>query len=264
MARGSLKSDFSNPLRATAPGELQSKYVADEYALTEKALQKDIVSAKRYVAAGFDVARDYSKAYLAANQKKLDELYAKHTEIQNNYYGSDGMVRERAFLEGTTEAVKAQVRELESENDRRKNGVRQVDSNEKAARERLATAVARAESLKENLPDMPSLKKTKEGYYSLDEVRTDPIGRLQMMKFDRIKIEEATRKALRQVGKDAYLEGEDNDYFSGKLKSDPIVLTGIKGGKMEIVVEAQVDYQNTRGGDSNTTVGDYKVLVKRG
>ena len=270
MARGSLKSDLSNPLAVKAKGSTQEEYVASEYALTEKAVNRELGSAKRSLKTGLANiadARSKAEAYLAANQKELDDLYAKHTEIQFNYYGSDGMVRERVYLNGTTEAQKAAVTATYAENKVRRQRVEKIDADEAGVKQRFATAEAKAKSLKENLPDMPALKKTNDGYYSLDEVRTDPIGRLQMMKFDRIKIEEATRKALRQVGKDAYLEGEDNDYFSGKLKSDPIVLTGIKGGKMEIVVEAQVDYENNRdprGGDSRTTVGDYKVLVKRG
>ena len=188
----------------------------------------------------------------------LARINREYTTIEENYYGSDGMWRERVWKKDTPRDVINDYAKALRIRDKFKGA--EDDLKQEASRTRSEmTKVAEAKlRLEKFFPDIPGVSRDRGGYQSIDELSKSREGRAQLSKVaaELDFFGSMNRVLAREVQEEAVLQGENRGGVIGTLERE------VKIGKVMVKVQADVDYKNSPYGDSNMIIENMKFSIK--
>ena len=190
-----------------------------------------------------------------------DAFWKEYTTVERRYYGSDGMWPEREYNKGVTDDMIKKGAELTNVTDRARaeldKELKRVNEAKKVYEDK-ADARKRA---KELLPEMPNIKKDRAGFLSVDALEADKEGKKALKKLPEAAFKDVKKTLIKDAASEAFLNGEDNDYFKGSVERTRTMET--PNGLVEVKVVADVEYRNNPQGDSNTDIEFVKFFVRK-
>lgn len=282
MARGASKSDIqrvrpepevmnynSISLPPKAPIDPEQKKLDKALRAAKKGATKAEKAEVEERAYAYRTAEVLRKAYIDSEEyKAVEALRDKHSEVkeQYNYDLPPSYYREwnkdaPQSAKDASDAATKKLKELDE-----KSGVAFRDW------DRLRESMIAKEGIKnranQTLPDLPGIRRDKEGYFDIDDLRRSPEGAAQLAKITNATLKQVTKSLARGAASEAGLLGEDRGGFIGEVEQTETVSapsknrSGSKFANLEFKMVAEVDYKNDPYGDSSTHVKDYKVYVR--
>jgi hypothetical protein len=190
-----------------------------------------------------------------------DAFWKEYTTVQRRYYGSDGMWPEREYNEGVTADMIKKGAELVNVADRARDGLDKELKRVNEAKKQYEDKADARKRAKEFLPELPNVKRDKEGYLSLDSLESDKEGKKALKKLPQEGLAGIKKQLIKDAASEAFLNGEDNDYFKGKVERTQTMET--PSGLVDIKIVADVEYRNDPRGDSNTDINYVKFFVRK-
>ena len=250
MARGNSRASSEALPQSDGNDAYKSAYNSVSRGTRLKTLSKEL-DALELKQADLKASVEYQNA-----TSDLARINREHTHIEENYYGSDGMWRERVWNKDTPQSIK-------SESDRALRIKQRYEGELEEIRNRVGSIrvemgeIAKAKlRVKELLPDHPGVPRDKGGYQALKDLSASKEGKAQLYKIPQTELAYAKQRLARDAASAAQLEGEDSGEFKGKVERE------VTFGKFKLKVVADVDYKNDPYGDSYTTVEDTKYFIK--
>jgi hypothetical protein len=202
----------------------------------------------------------YEEELTKATQAR-DALWKQYTTVVEKYYYSDGMWPEREFNAGVTEDQKKMVYDAQKEVEFAQSNLNAEEKNVAAAKKQYEDKADARKRAKEFLPELPNVKRDKEGYLSLDSLESDKEGKKSLKKLPQEALAGIKKQLIKDAASEAFLNGEDNDYFKGKVERTQTMET--PSGLVDVKIVADVEYRNDPRGDSNTDINTVKFFVRK-
>lgn len=202
----------------------------------------------------------YEEELTKASQAR-DKVFKQYTTVVERYYGSDGMWPEREFNEGVTEDQKKMVYDAQKEFEFAQSNLKAEEKKVEAAKKEYEDKADARKRAKEFLPEMPNVKKDRDGFLSVDALEADKEGKKALKKLPEEAFKDVKKTLIKDAASEAFLNGEDNDYFKGSVERTRMMDT--PNGRVEVKVVADVEYRNDPRGDSNTDINTVKFFVRK-
>jgi hypothetical protein len=246
----------------------------------QKKLDKALSAAKKGAtkaekASNFELEAKYrqaeadKKAYMDSEEyKAVEALRNKHSKMEEEYNYDLPSTYYRKWNEDAPQSAKDASNAAATKLKELDKASQSTFDAWKVVRDAVKTKEGLKERAGKTLPDIPGIRRDKEGYFDIDDLRRSPEGSAQLAKITNATLKQVQKELGRDAISEAQLNGEDSGQFSGKVERTTNVSipsknrSGSKFANLEFKIVADVDYKNDPYGDSSTSVTDYKIYVR--
>lgn len=284
MARGASKSDLVWVSRKTPSGTSYARIpkaeVENYYAAEQKKMDKELTAARKgatkdekaknvELEAAYRQTEADKKAYRNSEEyKAVEALRDKHSKLEEEYNYDLPSTYYRKWNEDAPQSAK-------DASDAAVRKTKELDKASQSAfdawkvvRDDVAAKEGRKERAGKTLPDIPGIRRDKDGYFDINDLHRSPEGRAQLAKITNATLKQVQKELNRDAASEAQLNGDDRGGWNGTVERTTTVSipsknrSGSKLANLEFKIVAEVEYKNDPYGDSSTDVINPKIYVK--